>query len=92
MTNSADPDHWLLKKPIDLDLHCLQRQGIFGFSKKELKYLESIKNIHNTSCFVSLLFYTCSLKSFYEAVKILIFLCGVSRLFDRCCVQKKLTC
>ena len=23
---------WLLKKPTDLDLHCLQRQGISGFS------------------------------------------------------------
>ena len=24
---------WLLKKPTDLDLHCLQRQGISGFSR-----------------------------------------------------------
>ena len=31
MTNSADPDQ--LKKPTDLDLHCLQRQGISGFSR-----------------------------------------------------------
>ena len=23
---------WLLQKPTDLDLHCLQRQGISGFS------------------------------------------------------------
>ena len=29
MTNSADPD----QKPTDLDLHCLQRQGISGFSR-----------------------------------------------------------
>ena len=29
MANSADPD---LKKPTDLDLHYLQRQGISGFS------------------------------------------------------------
>ena len=34
MTNSADPDQlaseisWLLKKPTDLDLHCLLRQGM----------------------------------------------------------------
>ena len=24
---------WLLKKPTDLDLHCLQRQGLSGFSR-----------------------------------------------------------
>ena len=24
---------WLLQKPADLDLHCLQRQGISGFSR-----------------------------------------------------------
>ena len=24
---------WLLQKPTDLDLHCLQRQGISGFSR-----------------------------------------------------------
>ena len=28
MANSADPD-----QPTDLDLHCLQRQGISGFSR-----------------------------------------------------------
>ena len=27
---------WLLKKPTDLDLHCLQRQGISGFTIKVL--------------------------------------------------------
>ena len=31
MTNSADQISWLLKKPTDLDLHCLQRQGTSGF-------------------------------------------------------------
>ena len=25
---------WLLQKPTDLDLHCLQRQGISGFSRR----------------------------------------------------------
>ena len=40
MANRADPDQlaseisWLLKKPTDLDLHCLQRQDISGFSRK----------------------------------------------------------
>ena len=29
MANSADPD----QKPTDLDLHCLQKQGISGFSR-----------------------------------------------------------
>ena len=28
---------WLLKKPTDLDLHCLQRQGISGFSRTRVK-------------------------------------------------------
>ena len=31
MTNSAHPEQ--LAKPIDLDLHCLQKQGISGFSR-----------------------------------------------------------
>ena len=29
--NSADPDQLASKKPTDLDLHYLQRQGISGF-------------------------------------------------------------
>ena len=29
---------WLLMKPTDLDLHCLQRQGISGFSKTRKKF------------------------------------------------------
>ena len=27
---------WLLQKPADLDLHCLQRQGISGFSRARI--------------------------------------------------------
>ena len=39
MANSANPD----QKPTDLDLHCLQRQGISGFSRTRVKeYLEII--------------------------------------------------
>ena len=30
MANSADP---VLQRPTDLDLHCLHRQGISGFSR-----------------------------------------------------------
>ena len=36
MANSADPD----QKPTDLDLHCLQRQGIFRFSRTKVKKQE----------------------------------------------------
>ena len=34
MTNSADLD---LQKPADLDLHCLQKQGISRFSRTRVK-------------------------------------------------------
>ena len=30
---------WLLQKPADLDLHCLQRQGISGFSRTRVNVL-----------------------------------------------------
>ena len=30
---------WLLQKPTDLDLHCLQRQGISGFSRTRVNRL-----------------------------------------------------
>ena len=36
MTNSAEPDQ-LASEPTDLDLHCLQRQGISGFSRTWVK-------------------------------------------------------
>ena len=50
MINSADPD----QMPTDLDLHCLQRQGISGFSRTNyfnvtffsLTFLGSISKIH----------------------------------------------
>ena len=31
--------NWILQKPTDLDLHCLQRQGISGFSRTSRKYI-----------------------------------------------------
>ena len=34
-TNSADPN----QKLTDLDLHCLQRQGIFGYSRTRVKII-----------------------------------------------------
>ena len=47
---------WLLQKPTDLDLHCLQRQNIFGFSrtrvnrhqKEEWKYNDRQYTSHKT--------------------------------------------
>ena len=38
MANSADP----VQKPTDLDLHCLQRQGISGLSRTRVKCIESL--------------------------------------------------
>ena len=37
---------WLLQKPTDLDLYCLQRQGISGFSRTRFKILKG--EISNT--------------------------------------------
>ena len=37
MTNSTDPDQWLLQKPTDLDLHCLVRQGMSCSAKEGLR-------------------------------------------------------
>ena len=37
MTNSGDPDQLALKKPTDLDLHCLQRQGLSGFCRTRVR-------------------------------------------------------
>ena len=38
MANIADPDQ--LKKPSDLDLHCLQRQDIFRFNRTRVNNLQ----------------------------------------------------
>ena len=48
MANSTDPDQlaseisWLLQKPADLDLHCLQRQDIFGFTRTRVNDTSTI--------------------------------------------------
>ena len=39
MANSADSDPDQLQKPTDLDLHCLQRQGISGFSRTKVNLI-----------------------------------------------------
>ena len=33
MANRVEPDQLASKNPADLDLHSLQRQGIFGFNR-----------------------------------------------------------
>ena len=38
---------WLLQKPTDLDLHCLQRQGISRFSRTRVKWATSWQNQQN---------------------------------------------
>ena len=40
---------WLLQKPADLDLHCLQRQGISGFSRTRVNghYYKTLHNGQN---------------------------------------------
>ena len=48
MTNSADPDQLVSSKPTGLDLHCLQRQGIFGFSRTR---------VNAVLCFLLLFFF-----------------------------------
>ena len=35
---------WLVQKPTDLNLHCLQRQGISGFSRTSVKMLFNWNN------------------------------------------------
>ena len=49
MANSADPDQLAFQKPTDLDLHCLQRQDISGFSRTRA---DSADNKLMTSFFI----------------------------------------
>ena len=51
MANSADPDQLLLLKPTptDLDLHCLQRQDLTGFSRTRVKTVQ-IHRLTGTYC------------------------------------------
>ena len=43
---------WLLQKPTDLDLHCLQRQGISGFSRTRVN-VAFLKKTDKPSSFCS---------------------------------------
>ena len=42
MTNSADPDQLTSSEPNDLDLHCLQKQGVSGISRTRIKIFEQV--------------------------------------------------
>ena len=47
MTNSADPDQLAseeTKKPTDLDLHCLLRQGMSCLAREGLSYFLSLQD------------------------------------------------
>ena len=63
MVNSADPDH---QKLTDLDLYCLQRQGLSGFSRTRVKY-----NKNNTMS--SLIIYNVFIFSKYKCDTIVFF-------------------
>ena len=57
---------WLLQKPTDLDLHCLQRQAISGFSMTRVKTPSNI-------CFGYLLEIFASLRQFLQISKTYVF-------------------
>ena len=75
MANSADPDQlasssWLLKKPTDLDLHCLQRQGISGINRTRVKIVNvfyhpvKAQNL-NFSVYIYILYYQFIISPFF---------------------------
>ena len=51
---------WLLQKPTDLDLDCLQRQGISGFSMTRVKYQLHLSNCRKQYEHKLILFYLVS--------------------------------
>ena len=50
MANSEDPDQLASKKPTDLDLHCLQRQGISGSSRTRVNPKYKCSFNHGRTC------------------------------------------
>ena len=49
MPSSADPNQLASEEPTDLDLHCLQRQGISGFSRtRENNRVVLLSSGHNS--------------------------------------------
>ena len=53
MANSADPVQ-LASKRIDLNLHCLQRQGMSGFSRTRVKQTLFCHDYHMMDMMVSI--------------------------------------
>ena len=45
---------WLLKKPTDLDLHCLQRQVISGLSRTRVKHFVHYHSFPETTVWIFL--------------------------------------
>ena len=58
MTNSADPDQLASEKPTDLDLHCLQRQGISGFSSARNRQKQSFIIVALDTSFIQFFFFS----------------------------------
>ena len=56
---------WLLQKPTDLDLHCLQRKGISGFSRTRVKGNNFVLELFNY-LFMEGLFIKDGICSFWE--------------------------
>ena len=48
---------WLLQKPTDLDLHCLQRQGISGFSRTRVNKFFCFQLMSNNQRYAQFLFH-----------------------------------
>ena len=46
---------WLLQRPTNLDLHCLQRQGMFGFSRTRFNSLYMLLQCENLLLWVMIL-------------------------------------
>ena len=87
MANSADPDQ--LAKPTDLDLHCLQRQGISGFSRTRI-YKSS-----DVYCIITVTFYIFCLHSTIHYLLVIFFsslqklFCGCSSKLSKCSISQE---
>ena len=63
MTNSADPD----QKPTDLDLHCLPKRGISGFSRTTVKPPSSFPSDHSKAVPLLQIVFVCASMISYRA-------------------------
>ena len=60
MANRVEPDKLASKKPADLDLHSLQRQGIFGFNRIRIDEVSAGYSLGHYGLFLRSLIYTLS--------------------------------